>query len=105
MGIGHAVIPPAEQAVAEDAAGADGDLAALLLVDDVLPGGFVGCPAGGILRVDNGQNAVPLVALADLIAEKGKTPPPRPQLPPKMAPMIYFQLRPAANIMQQPMMA
>ena len=72
MGIGHAVVPAAEQAVAEDAAGADGDLAALLLVDDVFPSGFVGCPAGGILRVDNGQNAVPLVALADLIAEKGK---------------------------------
>ena len=42
MGIGHAVVPPAEQAVAEDAAGADGDLAALLLVDDVFPSGFVG---------------------------------------------------------------
>ena len=47
MGIGHAVVPAAEQAVAEDAAGADGDLAALLLVDDVFPSGFVGCNSPG----------------------------------------------------------
>ena len=72
MGIGHAVVPAAEQAVAEDAAGADGDLAALLLVDDVLPYRLAGGPTGGVFRVQHRQNAVPLVALADLIAEKGK---------------------------------
>ena len=44
VGIGHAVVPAAEQAVAEDAAGAQRDLAALLLVDDVLPHGLAGGP-------------------------------------------------------------
>ena len=29
-------------------------------------------PSRGVLRVDDGQNAVPLVALADLITEKGE---------------------------------
>ena len=72
VGIWYTVVPVAEQPVAEDAAGADGDLSALLLIDDVLPHRFAGGPAGGVLRVNNGQDAVPLVALADLVAEKGE---------------------------------
>ena len=72
VGIWYTVVPAAEQPVAEDAAGADGDLAALLLVDDVLPDRLAGRPARLVVGVDDRKDAVPLVALADLVAEKGE---------------------------------
>ena len=77
MGVGDAVIAAAENTVAEDAAGAQRNFAPLLLVDDVLPDSFAGGPARFVFR-------------ATAAAE--------------MAPMIYFQLKPAENIMQQAMM-
>ena len=72
VGVGHAVVAAAEHPVAKDAAAAQRDLAALLLVDDVLPDGLAGSPAGLVFGVHHGEDAVPLVALADLIAEKGE---------------------------------
>ena len=41
-GVGDAVVAAAEEAIAEDAARADGDLAPLLLVDNVLPDRLAG---------------------------------------------------------------
>ena len=72
MGVGDAVVAALEQAVAEDAARADGDLAPLLLINDVLPDRLAGCPARLIVGVDDREDAVPLVALADLVAEEGE---------------------------------
>ena len=102
MGVGDAVIAAAENTVAEDAAGTQRDLPPLLLVDDVLPDSLAGGPARFVFRVDDGEDAVPLVALADLIAEKAATA--TAAAAAEMAPMIYFQLKPAENIMQQAMM-
>ena len=72
MGVGDAVIAAAENTVAEDAAGTQRDLPPLLLVDDVLPDSLAGGPARFVFRVDDGEDAVPLVALADFIAEKAE---------------------------------
>ena len=72
MGVGDAVVAAAEEAVAEDAARADGDLAPLLLVDNVLPDRLAGRPARLVVGVDDRKDAVPLVALADLVAEEGE---------------------------------
>ena len=76
VGVGDAEVAAAEEAVAEDAARADGDLAPLLLVDDVLPDRLAGKAK----------------AAAAAAARAAK------------APMIYFQLSPAAKSIQQPMM-
>ena len=103
MGVGDAVIAAAENTVAEDAAGTQRDLPPLLLVDDVLPDSLAGGPARFVFRVDDGEDAVPLVALADLIAEKPNATATATAAA-EMAPMIYFQLKPAENIMQQAMM-
>ena len=72
MGVGHAVITAAKQSIAKDAARTKRDLAALLLVDDVLPDGLAGGPAGFVIGIDDSKDTVPLVSLADLIAEKGE---------------------------------
>ena len=72
MGVGHAVITAAKQPIAKDSARAQRNLAALLLVDDVLPDGLAGGPAGLVIGIDDSKDAVPLVSLADLIAEKGE---------------------------------
>ena len=70
VGVGHAVVFPAEHPVAEDASRAQGHLAPVLLVDDVAPHIFAGGPAGGVLGVDDRQDAVPLIALADAVAQE-----------------------------------
>ena len=72
MGVRHTVITAAKQPVAKDASRTKRDLAALLLVDDVLPDGFAGGPAGLVIGIDDGKDAVPLVSLANLVAEKGE---------------------------------
>ena len=103
VGVGDAVVAAAEEAVAEDAARADGDLTPLLLVDNVLPDRLAGRPARLVVGVDDRKDAVPLVALADLVAEEGEGPAAAAARAAK-APMIYFQLSPAAKSIQQPMM-
>ena len=72
MGVGDAVVFPAEHPVAEDAARAQGHLAPVLLVDDVFPHVLAGGPAGGVLGVDDREDAVPLVALANAVAQEHK---------------------------------
>ena len=72
VGVRHAVIAAIEQAVAKYPTRAQRNFAALLLVDDIFPNGLTGSPAGFVLRVDDRKDTVPLIALADGVAEEGK---------------------------------